>query len=207
MTKYHVEGVLDMVRYSEWRRRGAGGGIQVFDGKVKASADDGWYRAANESVNEIGTFLLCGRSAGNYRNLFARFDLVTIPAGATIDVAYLIMTTDNSDNDGTGTSSHIYLNDEDDPIAVTSKTDGLGRARTTAFTEWDDEDFVVDAPTNSPSIVDAVQEIIDRGGWNSGQAMQILMDNDFADADKHYRFYSYDEGSGKEIALHVEYTT
>ncbi len=195
-----------MVRPRLRRYPGPSGVVQVFDVQVGALADDGMSDATPfYGVN----FIRIGSTTDNPdRDSWVRFPNVTIPGGATIVVAYMTVESKDSDNDGVGVKTNIYAEDADDAIAPTDRTEHQADVRTTSFTVWDDEDFVVDTPTDSPSIVNVIQEIVDRGGWNSGQALMILWDDDETGAGVlQYALYDYFDDTTRAIKLHVEYTT
>lgn len=202
MMKYHVEGVLELTRF---RRGNSGGATGVVDVQVGDSVDDGVFKGDGYSNNAIN--LNVGISGGTDFNSWARWDNITIPQGATIDVAYITVQARGTGNDGAGVASNLYFEDADDPTAPVDKDDAYGRTKTTAFTAWDDEDFIVDVETNSPSIKDVVKEIVDRGGWASGQAMQLLWYDNTSGDPKFYDLHSYDGVAAKAVKLHVEWSS
>lgn len=142
--------------------------------------------------------------------MWARVDNVTVPAGATIAAnTYITCTANSSAFDGADVNTLLHLIDEDDPAAplnhaemVTDK--GL---KTTASTAWDDEDFTVDVETNSPSMQSVFQEVVDRGGWASGQAMMLLWLDNTSGFEKQYVPTDYGVSAAKATLFHIEYTT
>ncbi len=191
------------------RRRVApadGDGVpQTFDGQVGAGADDGYRYATGFSYTH--DWIVVGQDASSrICNAFARFTNVTIPTGATVGLAYISVTGRNTVQDGTQ-KTNMHFDDIDDAVAPTSAAELDALSRTTASTAWDDEDYVIDVEVNSPDISAVVEEILDRGGWNSGQAMQLLWDDDGSSYADYLNIYSYDDsGTGNEIKLHVEFT-
>lgn len=196
------------MRSREWRRRIGGDGVpQTFDDRIDASTNDGWSRAGGSpAFSDTGADLFGGVSASQTYDSWARFDPVTIPAGATIDAAEIRVTASLSGQDGADLFTNIYLEGADDPAVPSSQADHVGRARTTNFTAWDGKDFTVDLETASPDIALAVQEVVDRPGWNSGQAMQVFWDDDGSIDAAFYEVYAWNQDTAKAIALHVEYT-
>lgn len=170
-----------MPRPSEWRRRTVGGGQicgQTYDASVAAGADDGYIRTGPDDFYNAAN-LVAGNWAGVLYDFWCRFDGVTVPAGATIEDVYLTFQAWTEGGDGVGTKTNIYCEAADDPAAPANYGDADGRTRTTAFSAWDDYDF----PDNTndydtPSFVTALQEVIDRPGWASGQAIQVFVDDD-----------------------------
>ncbi len=186
--------------------RGGGNGVpQTFDGQVAASADDGYWDDGG-TFQDTGNSMFVGVfSDGDGAHLWARFSSVTVPQGATIDAAYFEPFTISSTKDGEGVMTNIYLEAADDPAAPTSKADAAGRDTTANFTAWDDQDFP-GGFEQSDSIVSVIQEMTDRGGWASGQAMQILCKDDGGTTNKYYRFATYDDNPARGAKLHIEYT-
>ncbi len=206
---FRVEGMLELtrMRQSEWRRRWGIANIVEFDTQVAASADDAWSKIGEVGMVLNNPDLFFGRDAGGspYAS-FCWWDNITIPGGATVQTAYLTTESRNSSTDGTGVKTDITFNDVDDAVQPTDGDDLDAKVSTAASVAWDDVDFLVDTPTNSPSIVDVVQEILDRGSWASGNAMMVLLIDDVSDDNKIYRQHTYDSDTSKAMKLHVEYT-
>lgn len=137
---------------------------------------------------------------------WGRFTNVTIPGGATIQSAKITVVARGSVPDGSQ-KTNIYAEDVDDAVAPTTKTEHDDDVRTTNFTAWDDEDFVVDAETDSPDLAAVIQEIVDRGSWLSGNSLMILWDDDGSLDGDYCVMYQYDDDTTKAMKLHVEYTT
>lgn len=139
-----------------------------------ASADDGYIFNSpdtyynNETWNYMG-----GTTAVRIHEAFNRYTNVTIPQGATIDYAYFDYDIYSGD---TGTCKlRIYGCDEDNSVAVSSHADFDSKTLTTAYVDWDitcpvDYDWL-----DGPEITTIIQEIIDRAGWSSGNAIQLLL--------------------------------
>lgn len=138
-----------------------------------ASADDGYTFTSpdtfynNETWNYMG-----GVAATRKHEAFNRYVNVTIPPGATIDYAYFDYLLYSGE---TGTSYlRVYGCDEDNSAAVTSRSDYTSKAVTTAYSDWDVV-CPIDDWQDGPEITDIIQEIIDRPGWASGNAIQLLI--------------------------------
>ncbi|MCJ2530806.1 MAG: LamG domain-containing protein [Candidatus Thermoplasmatota archaeon] len=175
--------------------------------RIAASGDDGF-------VDDLGVFNSTGFQvrAGEFgtpdrrHDSWLRFNGVTIPRGSTIDDAYITVIPWSA-TAGPGTKSNIHLEAADDVTsAPVSKADMDSRVRTTAFSAWDDAVFAGGIPINSPSIATAVKEVTDRAGWNSGQSVMVLWDDDNSDDDKIYRGTAWDSDTTKAVLLHIEYT-
>ncbi len=181
------------------RRRRLGGAS--IDLQIAVSADDGYSSGAGGFSND-GTDLLAGVVGATTFDAFARFPSVDVSQGATIIEAFIQVSGQNG-ADGAGTRTNITMEDADDAIAPLSRVQHNADARTTAFTAWDGITFVEDVYTQSDSIVDVVQEVVDRGSWASGNAMMILWDDDSSDIGKGYDVNSVDDASGLSMLLHI----
>ena len=151
---------------------------------VAASSDDAWDWNGSASRTS-GTVYIYDN--GN-ENDGLRFTNVTIPQGATINSAYLELTARSS----TSSSASVRLTGHDvDNSGAFSGVFGdvQSRTRTTAAVTWNGVSPAVGGSvTTFPEMKDIVQEIVDRPGWASGNAMSIIMDNMSG-----YRYYySYD---------------
>ena len=109
-----------------------------------------------------------------------RFDNVTIPNGATIVDAYIQFTCDETDyTNGTVT---IEGQAADDPGSFTSANFNISsRARTTANTTWNNNTFVrtvgaAGVGQRTPSLVNIVDELVNRPGWADGNAMAFIIE-------------------------------
>ncbi len=183
---------------------GAGGASGTVDVQVGASGDDG--RTAG-TLTDTDDFLATGGVGGTDGNAFLMFRNISIPNGATINVAKMQLNGKDSNNDGAELFTNIYMEDVDNPTVPTSVADYNGRARTTAFTAWDEDELLVGVYNDSPDIGTVVKEIVDRGGWVSGQYMQILWDNDVSTDNKWYRPKTYDHADNVPPKLHIEWST
>ncbi|KKL48915.1 hypothetical protein LCGC14_2320710, partial [marine sediment metagenome] len=103
-----------------------------------------------------------------------------VPNAATIVSAVIdFRTTDNA-----GVVACLFkisAVDEDDPAAATNDAtcDTDDAARTTAQVDWDFTSInAEDSALQTADFASVVQEIVDRPGWASGQAMLIHIDDD-----------------------------
>ena len=169
------------------------------DLKVGASSDD-CDRDNTNWTTTTTTFYLDWDSVGQADGV--RFTNVTVPKGATIVNAYLTVRARDGTTPAGGTT--IYGQAADDPATFSTAADWNGRTWTTANVSWQPSVWVADTYYNSPDISTVVQEIVDRSGWSSGQAMAFKLDGD--EADRIYG-YSYDYGTGQYAPeLHIEYS-
>ena len=124
------------------------------------------------------------------------FDPVTIPQGATITTAYIEIEANYlSEPDA---YFHLYGNDVDDAADFTVEQDVISRDRTTANVAFEGEDLPMAYWGSAIEIKTIIQEIVDRPGWASGQAMCLLLIGDTGTLKK-LRY-------SNECKIHIEYT-
>ena len=165
-----------------------------FSKRVAASADDGWRVVGSGSWDYTGISYIIGQDSGEVRDLTAavRFLNVTIPQGVTINSATITVTAVVTDPDEVTTK--IKGIDEDNTATFTS--DPTGRAETTAGVDWDFGNVTQDEQYTSPDISTVIQEIVDRGGWSSGNALGLFIKNDGSSNGDNLNLTSFDDANG-----------
>ena len=185
--------------------------LTVVTFQVAASADDIWSEMVGSGFAAMDTILFVGifTDSVTYGSAY-RFTSVTIPQGATVVNANLSLQQFQfaGTSDGSGVKTNVYAHDADTSATITSAADFQGRALTTAFTAWDDFDFTNTTHFfDSPSITAVIQEVVDRAGWASGNALNIIhRDDGSTPAGKMYTPRSFDFAAGTAAKLRVEYT-
>jgi len=159
------------------------------------SADDGWLEIPNYFDNSYTYTVISSIDL-----IFIRFPNVTIPAGATITSAVIKLYASVSRSGFV--SMPCAFEDADNPSAVASYADGVSRTKTTADATWSSGAWVINTQYDSPNLKDSLQEVIDRVGWASGNAVQWLTSG-AASGDGYA--YTY-EGAGYKPVLFVEWT-
>ena len=167
--------------------------------QVSANADDGWALGAsadtflNSGINCIGGFYLLGDpGVGTPFGTFAwfRFQNVGIPKLATIDTAKLTFKTQAAGNGGAeygDLDAHTFKVDalDEDNVSAPSVADDVNEEAdtTSAIVDWSLTSSVADdADLDTPEIKTVLQEIVNRSGWASGNAVL-------------FRYYSEETGS------------
>jgi len=142
--------------------------------QVGASSDDAGVVTSSNNWVITDTYVMLNRAAGT-NHYGARFTTVPIPSGATIDSAAMSACVYGTNHDSPNFT--MYGNDVADAATFATSSDTPdGRAKTTAT--------MVDARTDIgagfqslPDMTDIVQEIIDNGGWASGNALAFITYN------------------------------
>jgi len=136
-----------------------------------------------------------------------RFANVTIPQGSTITAAFMRLKC-HQNQSGTAVNTNIYFNDHDNAVAPTDDIEFGNLVKTTAFTPWDAIATWTDGiQYDTPSLVDELQEIVNRGSFASGNAVMAIIYNDGSDDAAKRLFSAIDfDGGSEKPELHVEWS-
>lgn len=129
-----------------------------------------------------------------------RFQNVTIPPGSTINSAVFVPYVQASDDP----SCEIHAEDIDDSPSFETNQDVTGRTVTTAFSDWLG-DNIGGGRKNSPDIAAVIQEVIDRPGWASGNALSIITVPKLAQTHA-FTCGVYDADPTQSAQLEIDYT-
>lgn len=135
-----------------------------------------------------------------------RFTDVDIPKGSIIRSAHLkvcahLYPIEGGDID----DQRIYGNNEDNCAAFSDGADWCNRLRTTAYVTWVPEPQFPNIWYDSPDISSIIQEIVNRAGWKSGNALAIILEHHGATGNER-RFWSWDGSPTKAPKLEVTWT-
>lgn len=177
--------------------------------QIAAVLDDGRHRSDDTYSTALITF--GNLVSGGFEPHF-RFVNVTVPKDATITAASIKFTAVISDAELV-ILSNIYAHNSDNSgqiIDETSWHDIVDSNLTAAFVPWDNipawtlEESGPD--TTSPDISSVIQEIVNRSGWASGNALHIIWLDDGTTFSAARRGYSFETDPAKAAELHIEYT-
>jgi len=177
--------------------------FNVLDLQVISGADDAEeYDSGASFFPAAGNVRIASDTGGFQTDGGFRFTNVTIPQGAVVRTAtfqgyiFVASTQDDANFD-------IFANDVDNANNFSAEPNVRNRIRTTVFVPWV-QGNLGSAWTNSPNISSVVQEVINRPGWNSGNALMIL---GFGKTDliRDYKIYSYEGDPSRAAKLHVEF--
>jgi len=174
--------------------------MATIDLQVSASADDAFE---NSGGNMLVT-LTQGNVDAIDKFFGFRFQGVTIPAGATIDAAYLEVYLYHTNLDEPNHT--IYAEDGASPAAFSSSSfDISGRTGTTASVTWSNADIGSTGFVQTPSLVSVIQELVDTYDYGSGAPMVLIIQGS-ADANRDLGVMHYDGDTTQAAKLHIEYT-
>lgn len=171
--------------------------VRVTNALDDVTLEDGDF-ADDENVNVGDIFNSIWKNAIRFRN-------VTVPQGATITAAYITLRSGGG-NSNTLVRLDIKGNDEDDAVSPTDASEFDNLSEVSSSVSWQGlaaGDFSL---VDTPSISDIIQDIVDRGGWSSGNAMQIMINDDGSDSGAGRTFESFDTEEDDAPLLHIEYT-
>jgi hypothetical protein len=129
-----------------------------------------------------------------------RFTGLSVPAGATISNAWLEFRSDETQSEATSLTLQAEASDNAAAFS-TVKLSVSSRPRTAASLSWAVAPWTAgeqSVNTRSPNLAAVVQQVIDRPGWSSGNALVVLVTGSGRRAAK-----SFD--GGVPPILHVEY--
>lgn len=141
-------------------------------------------------------------------SLGARFTGVAIPKGAKITAAYLTITVRQTDTETI--LSDLFGEDADDAAQfdlTIADFNAPNRPRTTATAAYDGvKAWVQDTEEQLTDMTAVVQEIVDRSGWSSGNAMVFFWEDGGSVAGENQLGYFHADDSAKAPKLHIEYS-
>ncbi len=178
----------------------------VYDGQVIAGNDDAHEADDDTGFTRTGTTLKCEADlvASARWNAGCRFTGVDIPQGATIDTAYceVVFPVSSRDSPKLG----MFGEDVDNSVDFAASAFVTARARTTGGTEWNEDDLGSGSFVQSPEIKTAIQEIVNRAGWESGNALTIFFDGSGLDEAENCRLTPYNSSPANATKLHIEWS-
>ena len=175
---------------------------------IIAGADDGRATTSGASYDNGNNSIVLGYSSGAFTwHSFLRFDNVTIPSDAVIDSAIVRMVSATAES-GTTCNLNVHFEAADDPAAPTDGADLIGRSLGAAVSWSGVSAWTAGNTYDTPDLTDELQAVIDRAGWNSGQAItcHIIDNGSSANARRFpasYEHVTYDEPQ-LVVSYHLE---
>jgi hypothetical protein len=203
----HWERVLTSTDVSTMWASGSGWApVTQVETAVAASGDDG-YAISSGTLGDTSSNLIIGVSGGNDYEIYTRHLAVGVAQGATIPAArWLLYKNGGYNNGGSGDIVlDCHLEDTDDAAQISSVADFNSRTLTTAKGTY----TIDPTPTTGTELIDitdAVQEVVNRGGWSSGNDMQVLgVKNTFPGSTHRQYHETYDAAGSNPPLLMVTY--
>ncbi len=178
--------------------------------QVGAGADDAWWAEGNTSFSNTSTSIYNGcYYDATYTRINTLFRLlnVTIGPGDTIDAAtyQLKAATSNAQT----VHAIISAIDAANAAAPTTYNGAENATRTTATVTWNSvPGWTLDTWYTSLEIKAIIQELVDIGGWSSGNALVIYVEDNGTPTTAGYyrRARSHDQASANAPKLDIDYT-
>lgn len=168
-----------------------------------ASGDDGFGELPAGGFVTGSSSLYVGDFSGTIYNVFVRFPSINIPQGATITSAFVRFFCQTSTS-GVTCNLNCYFNAEDIAVAPTNISEFNTLSLTTAIAWNNLEAWVDDTQYDTPSLVSILQDIIDRVGWSSNNAVQIIIKDNSSSASAYREPSAWDSAAqGERAELHV----
>ena len=171
--------------------------VSALNGDAYENDDDTNFERWGANINMYSHTVEASRVNGGFV-----FTNVLAQQGLKISSAYItvyIPETGSYDD----ANVDILGNDVDDANNFDVEADVTSRTRTTASVPWVQDSLGV-GWKQSPDISAVVQEIVNRGGWASGNDLCILVDGK-SDINKEFKSFSYDAGASLAARLSIEY--
>lgn len=160
---------------------------QTIVSRIIITNDSALERLNNGSVDTGTTSLYLGRRYSNSEQTLIglRFPHVFVPKNATIKNAEIIFTS----KEGYGESLSLLIEGvaANNPGRFNNYNKNISNnyPPTTATVTWEDiEPWVQNKTYNTPNLANIVQEIVNRSGWSSGNAMAFRLSRDPSDPSK-----------------------
>jgi hypothetical protein len=192
-------------------------GDEIFETRINSNIDDAeedigsFDSLGNGSVNLTSSDIELGEEnhftgpkqtqAGHgFQISGLHFRDVNVPRGAKIVSAYVEFRVDEATS--VKTTVNFFGEDADNATEFNSTPGNLkNRVKTTASVKWNVPVWnTINAPEQSPDLSTIIQEIIDKQGWDSGNAINILINGCGRRVAK-----SYDRNSQEAPLLHIQW--
>uniref|UniRef100_A0A540V9H0 Tandem-95 repeat protein n=1 Tax=Litorilinea aerophila TaxID=1204385 RepID=A0A540V9H0_9CHLR len=195
-------GLCDTAAVSITVSGGGGGGTSTVEVRVGASSDDAEERANGRVVLSSSDLELIRERDDQVVGI--RFAGVAIPQGATIVNAYIQFTVDEATSEATNLT---IQGEAADHASTFVNVDGniSGRPRTGASVAWVPPAWptrdVAGPDQRTPNLAGVIQEVVNRPGWASGNALAIIITGSGKRVAQ-----SYDKNPANAPLLHVEWS-
>lgn len=179
--------------------------MSTFSQQLSTTADDS-YSTSPSSWGSGTQPLRFGKASSTVYHGYFRWTNVTIANAATISAATITFT--SSVTGCTASVIKVGMEAADNPAAPTTYSDANGRSYTTNTVSWSTSCPSVDTTETTPDFSSSVQDVVNRAGWASGQAMHSLVrDNGSSGALAHHRVYDVSGGEPtKTASISITYT-
>lgn len=147
------------------------------DYQIAQDADDAYELPGGATFRADAFIWMGGFGPGTLTDGY-RFQNIAIPTGSTINSATVKVVAQGNDTQDVQTKVHCEA--ADDAAVFVEDADNISdRTKTSASVDWDLPASWSDGDEfTSPDFKAAVQEVVDRGGWASGNALVVIVVDD-----------------------------
>lgn len=186
----------------------------TFTENVQAPADDALERSDDTNfttnpVLDIGLGIVYGRSgAGGTPFWYSghRFSGVTIPQGTIINSAKVTFTSRGNWTMTSGITVVIRAENVNNSANFTTTADIVNRVVTTANTSWSaPSSGTTNVSFDTADITSSVQEVINRAGWVSGNALMIIFKETVGTDSEANNVYYYENSTTQSAIITIVY--
>ncbi len=169
-----------------------------------SNGDDDVEERQDGSIGSSSTDLELVENGSDLQTIGLRFQLLPVPQGATIVMAYVQFKVDETDG---GTASLVVEGQASDDAGPFGNAlgDVTSRPRTSASTSWTAVPWTTvgeeGADQRTPDIASSIQEVVNRPGWDAGNSLVLIISGSGTRTAE-----SYNGDSSGAPLLHVEYS-
>lgn len=156
-------------------------------------------------ITGLGLLFFGKGGSGEPLDTGIRFRNVDIPQGATILSAFVKMIAP-ANSPATPCHALIYAEDADNPAAFSTYANFAARTRTSAHVAWNNvPTFVTGQAYDTPDLTAVIQEVVDRGGFASGNSLVIFLEDNNSASATSRALAAYENPVYQEAKLYVTY--
>ena len=176
-----------------------------FSATIASFSDDAKLYGASLETTESDAML--GRTAEYSCGVLARFVSVSIPRHATIDSAFITLKASGSQS-GAICNTIVCAEDTGNASTFSTYSDFVARFVTDEVVYWDNlPAMAIFNWYRTPDLSPVIQEVINRGDWNTGNALALFIQDNSSSVGAYRRFWQYDYLPQNACSLIVYYTT
>jgi len=171
--------------------------VALSDEDAQEDQDATGFSSTATSLNAKSDTSLAAR-----KDLGMMFVSSGISQGDTVDSATVDVHIMSGARDDANVSMHCE--DADTPVDYTADADLVGRTKTSSKSDWI-ANSIGSGIATSPTFTSAVQELVNRGGWSTGNYIHVIF-RGINDVAKHLRVAAQDHSTLPAPELTVVYT-
>jgi len=188
------------------------------DDGLSAAADSTWYTTGdneNDPPYSSTSAIAVGGTEVDDDPVTTgfRFTNINIPQGAIINSATLDFKEAYGSSYGTTVKNRIYAAAEDN-CSLGSGNIPSSKSKTTAYDDWDSNGsqgtygqwYQASATVPPPDISGQINEVTNRSGWENGNSLCVLIEDDGSDTACWFSVAPYESGAANAAKLDISYT-